>query len=142
MFGHINVVSALLSLGHEINSKGRGNNTALHALLFFAGEEGISEDIQLEMAALLLDNGIDVNAQNNDENSALHTASCSCLLKMCTLLINHGADKNTRYAGDFLPCELIGSWVYHDSDMYSHKSEQWKEKTRAALEELLRTEEI
>ena len=56
-----------------------------------------------EVAALLLENGADVNAQANSGWTALHYASRDGLTEAVELLLDHGADVTVRNNSGYAP---------------------------------------
>lgn len=60
-----------------------------------------SEDVVLELVALLVSYGANVNARRRDGLTALHSAAWRGLPRVIQLLLGHGADASIRgYAGD------------------------------------------
>ena len=48
------------------------------------------------MAKALIEAGADVNCQNNEGSTALHTAAFLCRTEIVEALLDNGADKNIR----------------------------------------------
>lgn len=80
----IEVVKEIILAGGDINRKER--KTGEHALFF-----ALKSEVSMEVMALLLDSGIDVNLQNKLGNSVIH--ECDDLDKL-NLLLHYNADVN------------------------------------------------
>ncbi len=85
--GDLAAVEELLGGGADVNTRGRGNITALME----ASVKG-----HAAVARLLLDKGADVNAQSNDGWTALFEAALSGHTDIAKMLVDAGADVNLR----------------------------------------------
>ena len=94
---HFEVAQVLHRNKSSVEPKGISENTPLHSAAFYG---------DLEMVQVLLDYGVDVNAQNGNGDTPLDYASSNGHRNdagVARLLIAHGADPNTRNMGGFTP---------------------------------------
>ena len=94
LLGLLELVGARLEAGDDVNATGGLNGNALHV----ASASG-----HLHVAQLLLDNGADVNAQNDGlETTALEAASSEGHIEIVQLLLDKGAETNVcdLFSGD------------------------------------------
>jgi ankyrin repeat protein len=91
----IDDVRELLQSGADVNAKDMfGGNTGLH----WAAHLGLAE-----MARLLIDNGADPNARNDDNNTPLHWAAGDGHKELVVMLLAHGANVNAVGKGGWTP---------------------------------------
>jgi ankyrin repeat protein len=89
-FGHTFVIKALLSAGADINALSHSqlpfipSNTALHAAI--AGKQSV------ELVALLIEHGADVNAVDSEGHKPIQSAAFEGNIEIANVLIRHGAD--------------------------------------------------
>jgi ankyrin repeat protein len=81
------MAEALLSRGVKLDATNHRGETALHVVS--RGRHDLEGGIRV--TELLLEHGMDVNAQDNNHNSPLHSASYGGNLEIARLLVNHGA---------------------------------------------------
>lgn len=107
-YGDFGIVLALLKKGADLKARNADGNDALLALANYAmpgpsgaakGEKtgspiGITLEGHLKAAGYLIDQGADVNAKNNDGNTALILASQLNKKELVELLLAKGADVN------------------------------------------------
>lgn len=82
IYGHSNVVQALLSKGAEIESEDSRRMTALH----FASQNGHKQVVQL-----LLDRGCSIERGRRNGETALHIAARAAKIETIKLLVSRGA---------------------------------------------------
>jgi uncharacterized protein len=102
-FGHPSTVRLLLERGADVHATARNpmGVQALHAAL--ADKQ---EDPALELAALLLAAGADVNARQHGGFIPLHAAAQNGHARVADLLIGHGADTAARTDDGKTPADL------------------------------------
>jgi len=99
---------ALEIIGHDpslVNAHSHDGWTPLHLAAFFGHRD---------LAALLLDQGADVNARSRSErfaraNTPLHAAAANRHLDVAGLLLERGADVNARDGSGFTPLALAAN---------------------------------
>ncbi|RYE13070.1 MAG: ankyrin repeat domain-containing protein, partial [Rickettsiales bacterium] len=91
--GYINVVELLIKHGADINIKNKYGLTALHVI---AHNQIINED-HIKLARLLIDNKIDINAQDTEGAAAICKAAINNHIKLVKLLAENGADIKNLY---------------------------------------------
>ena len=86
--GDLDVVKQHLEAGTNINERDPfgGSSPLISASLFG----------QTDIVKVLLDEGADVNFQNNDGSTALHVAAFFCRPEIVKILLDKGADKSVR----------------------------------------------
>ena len=97
--GRLEMVRMLLSNGVNSNAKNHRGETALHVLSRCGPD---SKDC-VRVARLLLECGVDVNMQDNDHDSPLHSASYNGKLEIVRELLNHGANASAKNKRDEVP---------------------------------------
>lgn len=95
--GNVKEVSRLLSIGADVNSKGKNSFTPLH----FAAFQG-----HKDVAELLIAKGADINAKGRDDTSPLHVAAFRGHRDVAKLLIAKGAGINAKAKDDATPLHL------------------------------------
>ncbi|MFC0189382.1 ankyrin repeat domain-containing protein [Fictibacillus aquaticus] len=89
-FGHTYVIKALLAGGADINAISNSqlpfipSNTALHAAI--AGRQSV------ELVALLIQHGADVNAVDSEGHKPIQSAAFEGNIEIANVLFRHGAD--------------------------------------------------
>jgi uncharacterized protein len=98
-FGHLDVVSYLVSKGAKVNAKTKNeeSQTALHAAI--SGKN-------LNVVKFLLENGADVNSEKADCITPMHLAAESNQIHIVKILMIHRANINARMEGDLTPLTL------------------------------------
>jgi len=92
---HLDMVRYLIEKGADVNiTTSRGMTS-----IFFAGTP--------EIAAIILENGGDVNARANDGITPLHGAASRGRLELVRFLLERGADPNIRSAEGYTPLFLV-----------------------------------
>ena len=97
--GRLEMVRMLLSNGVNSNAKNHRGETALHVL----SRCGPDSKDSVRVARLLLECGVDVNMQDNDHDSPLHSASYNGKLEIVRELLNHGANASAKNKRDEVP---------------------------------------
>ena len=88
MVGNIDWVIKHLEAGADVNAKNeRDGRTLLH----YAARNG-----DKEIAEILIAEGADVNAKNDNGQTSLHFAAIGGYMEIAKLLINNGADVNAK----------------------------------------------
>lgn len=72
----------------------------------------LSSAISLEMAQLLVENGVDVNVPGSNGQYPLHAASSRCNSKIIDFLISSGADPNVKDSNGITPLYFSASSDY------------------------------
>lgn len=89
----LNLVGQIIEAGSDINKKER--KTGEHALFF-----AMKPEVSVEVFALLLDSGIDINLQNKNGDTVVHL--CDDIEKL-SLLLHYGADVNVTNRASHTP---------------------------------------
>jgi hypothetical protein len=117
---HFEVAQVLHRNKSSVEPKGISENTPLHSAAYYG---------DLEMVQVLLDYGVDVNAQNGIGDTPLDYASSNGHRNdagVARLLIAHGADPNSRNMGGFTPLheasncgriEIVGLLIEHGANV-------------------------
>jgi ankyrin repeat protein len=86
------MAQALLSHGVKLDAKNHQGEIALHVV------SRSRHDLEggINVTELLLEHGMDVNAQDNNHNSPLHSASYGGKVEIARVLLNHGAQTDTK----------------------------------------------
>ncbi len=73
----------------------------------------------IEIAKLLVENGADLEAKNNDGSTALMTAVFFCHPEIVTLLLENGAQVNAKKNSGQTPMDVVaGEWSKELEDVY------------------------
>jgi ankyrin repeat protein len=92
--GKIGAVKILLHNGADINAQVTGNGfTALHYAVHHSYRVG---NVQQELVSLLLDKGVDINAETGEGRTALYFARACDDRPMVALLEQRGAKMDTK----------------------------------------------
>jgi ankyrin repeat protein len=91
----------LITHGADANSTDNRGETPLHTAAYFGYEE-----INVEIAAILIAHGTDVNVKDTNGLTVLHKTAAKSHTKMVKLLLAHGADVNVRDGNDQTPLDL------------------------------------
>ena len=103
--GRVEMVQALLDCGAAVNSEVTSQGwTQLH--LVASGQCGFGyEDVRI--TELLLEHGADVNAQDMENTTPLHLASCCGSVEISRELLNYGASPNAKRRQGRTPLHLV-----------------------------------
>ena len=114
--GFADVAEVLLEHGAQANAKDIQGQSPLHQVIlgdhYFQSAKITSwprkyhADEVVYLVRLLLKHGVDVNAQNNVQETPLHLASRLRLLEMARFLLEHGASVNMKNAEGNTPLQL------------------------------------
>ncbi len=96
----------LLNHGVKSGTKNHRGETALHVVSRYDSQNGV------RVAKLLLERGVDVNAQDKDHNSPLHSASYSGRLEIVRVLLDHGAKANAKNDRGETPLHQVSQGEY------------------------------
>ena len=104
----VRVAQLLLEHGADVNTRRRNHWTPLHVASYYGN---------LEVVRLLLDHGADLEANAEGDNGAkpLHSLSCGKFksqdgVRVAQLLLERGADVNTRRKDHLTPLHLASRW--------------------------------
>lgn len=129
---NLEAVKIFLSLGQDVNLPNDDGNTPLHLMNIGVANKGIDKifpvDEQTEeehdpgtparrckdVSAILISNGANIMARNNNGDTPLHTAVRSCELETVTLLIEQGADVNAENKYGRTPLHWAAYWEQED----------------------------
>jgi len=101
--GNIEAIKQHVSAGTDLNAKElAGGSTPLMIAALFD---------QAEAAKLLIENGANINARNNDGGTALHNAAFFCRTETLKLLLSKSADVNAKNSREETPLDTVaGEW--------------------------------
>jgi len=104
------VVKVLIEAGANVNIKelSRGQTALMLANMGMA-ERKADADHQIDMVAELLDHGAEVNAQDNQGETALHTAALNAWIPGIEILIKHGAKPDIKNKAGFTAIDYVRS---------------------------------
>ena len=102
------MVQMLLNRGVKSNAMNHRGETALH--LVSRGRHDSKDSVRV--ARLLLEHGVDVNAEDRDRDSPLHCASYSGKLEIARVLLHHGANPNVRNDWGETPLHQVSQGKY------------------------------
>ena len=91
----VNFVNYLMTNGFQINKQ--RSMSPIYASVMCE---------QYEIAKLLIENGSDINVQEEDKNTALHQAVMIRNTELCKLLLDHGANYEIRGESNLTPLEM------------------------------------
>ena len=98
-FNHYEAASLLIKKGALINA---ASTNAQKVMPIHAAASANS----LELCALLLDHGADVNARQQDEFTPLHAAAQNSNVELVRLFLSHGSEVNVRTISGLSPLQL------------------------------------
>lgn len=98
-YGNLPILSCLVENGADINAA--TNSVRGHTPLMFAVHEN-----HIDAVNYLLDQGADVNVQQESGYTALHIAAATGYFNALRCLIKHGADVNARNGNNHTPLML------------------------------------
>ena len=114
--GQFYVADMLLEEGAQVDAVDVRGHTPLHQVLLgnhhYQSFSMSKWDLEnhprrvLRLAQRLLENGADINAQNKDQETPLHLASCLRLHEMARLLLKHGANVNAKNSQGKSPLQV------------------------------------
>lgn len=103
---NLDVIERLLLKGANVNAiDDRERNSLLTLVFNFKSAQWYGHT--LKSIELLLDHGADINAQDEDGNSALHLAFAGMHLDMAQLLLARGADRKLKNKANKLPYQMM-----------------------------------
>ena len=102
------MVQALLIRGVKLDAKNHQGETALHVVL--RGRHDLQDGVRVTQ--LLLEHGVDVNAQDTNHNSPLHSASYCGKLEIARVLLNHGAQVDAKNDWGETPLHQVSHGEY------------------------------
>jgi hypothetical protein len=99
--GNVEAIQQHVSAGTDLNAKEPANgSTPLIVAAVFG---------QTEAAGLLVKNGVEVDARNNDGSTALLTAAFFCHQEIVQLLLESGADVNAKNNAGRTPLDTVSA---------------------------------
>jgi uncharacterized protein len=97
--GNLEALKQHIAAGSNINEKDPfGGSSPLISASVFG---------KTEAARILIDAGADINFQNNDQSTALHTAAFFCRPEIVKMLLDKGADKTIKNKFGATPYESV-----------------------------------
>ena len=106
--GRLEMVRTLLNHGVKSSAKNHLGETALHVM----SRSKYDTKDSGRVARLLLERGMDVNMQDKDHDSPLHSASYNGKLEIVRVLLNHGAIANSKNDRDETPLHQASQGEY------------------------------
>ena len=98
----------LLQHGVKSNEMNHRGETALHVV----GRGRYDSKGSIRVARLLLEHGVDVNAEDKDRDTPLHSASYSGNLEIAQILLHHGANANVKNDRGETPLHQVSQGGY------------------------------
>ena len=107
--GRLKIVQILLEHGADVKSKNKLGKTPLHAVS--RGKNG-SQELGVGAAWLFLEYGVDIDAQDNYHDTALHLAAFRGWLEIVKLLLDHSAKTTAENEQGETPLHLVSRGTY------------------------------
>ena len=92
--GLLGITRTLVERNADINARDSYGKTPLYRIM--ENTHPASEKIFLDVAKFLLEHGADADAKDDDDSTALHTASFRGGVKVVQLMLDHGANIHVR----------------------------------------------
>jgi hypothetical protein len=110
--GNIEAIKQHVTAGTDLNAKEpQGGSTPLIVAILYG---------QNEAAKLLIENGANINARNNDGATALHVAAFFCRTETMELLLNKGAEVNAKNIRAETPLNTVSAeWSQELEGLYN-----------------------
>ena len=103
----IEFAELLLKYGANVNVRDKEGWTPLHYSVYCHGDDDYDSDDVMRIVKLLIDAGLNANAKNNEDNTALHIAASKNDMPFATYLVREaGADVTIRDSNGNLFYEL------------------------------------
>ncbi|KAH9015126.1 ankyrin repeat-containing domain protein [Lactarius deliciosus] len=105
---------------HEVSRRrrfGNGSDEYIRPASLLIDAYRLREALNVTVARLLLEHGVDVNSIDKDHATPLHLASSYGMLEMARLLLDHGANANAENVSGQTPLHLVSQ-----SEDFSHEN--------------------
>ena len=113
LYGRLEIVRVLLDNGANPNAETERRETALH--LVSRGESN-SQDQGVNTARLLLEHGVDVNAQQKDGWTSLHRAAYEGRVEVAQVLLDHGANATLETTNGETALHIVSRGKYDSQE--------------------------
>ena len=92
--GNTGIINILLNAGADPNIATTNGNSCLHSVVWYGDDDSDDDDVRHEVFQVIIDHGADVNATNQQNETALLIACIKRNTGVINILLNAGADPN------------------------------------------------
>src|SRR6266702_3108630 len=113
-YGKPDIIQLLLDHGANANTESENGENPLHKVC--GNSQSKSQEDGVRVARLLLERGVDVNAQRKDKWTPLHLASYHWKSDIVRLLLDHGANANAETDNGDSPLHKVSQGKYEPQE--------------------------